>query len=310
MGWSSLSGTAPGGGRFLLPRRKIRISPGEFLRYTTYIYESATKNDYFVSGDKCAGYLNSIELPSQYIPYWFTYQKKLFQRFDLSIAGFVITGFSSSLPLSIETQYSKLAPDGVGVNTHGDQMLVNGVPFVTVHDLNPSIPTNATQVEQGLLQLISGTGNVIFVTTIVTNPEVLVQGVAQLNKDYPGDHLKVIDPYTAFRFYEPVTGMQNPGGVGDIPKSFEVFQNYPNPFNPSMTIKYDIPQSARVQIILYNILGQRVATLVDGIQAAGRYSIDWNAMRYSSGVYLFLIRAESIDRSKDFIESRKMVYLK
>lgn len=275
-----------------------------------YIYETATKNDYFVSGDNGAGYLNSIQLPSQYIPYWFTYQKNLFQRFDLSIAGFVITGFSGSLPLSVETQYSELAPDGVGVNTHGDQMLVNGVPFVTVHDLSPSIPTNATQVEQGLLQLISGTGNVIFVRTILTNPEVLVQGVAQLNTDYPGVHLKVIDPYTAFRFYEPVTGIQNPGGVGDIPKSFEMFQNYPNPFNPSTTIKYDIPQSAHVQVVIYNTLGQTVATLVNGIQAAGRYSVDWDAMRYSSGVYLSQIRAESLDRSKDFVESRKMLYLK
>ena len=68
------------------------------------------------------------------------------------------------------------------------------------------------------------------------------------------------------------------------PLAFELEQNYPNPFNPSTVIKYSISQDDFVKLEVYNLLGETVATLVNGIQVAGRYEIDFNASDLSSGV--------------------------
>ena len=271
-----------------------------------YYYETATKNDYFVGADNGTGYLNSIELPSEDVPYWADYAQRLFKQFDLSIAGFVITGYSANLPSNLEAEYAKFAPNGVGVNTQGAESLVNGVPFVTVHDLNSATPASAAQVEQSLYSLFKGlgTGYVFFVRTVLADPAILAAGVALLNKDYPSLHVKVIDPYTAFRYYKPITGIANPTQSGLIPMSFKMFQNYPNPFNPSTTIKYDLPQPGIVTLKIYNVLGQAIATLVNERQSAGYHIINFDADRFASGVYFYVIRAGN------FAATHKMLLLK
>ena len=269
-----------------------------------YYYQTATKDDYFVSGDNGTGYLNSIELPSEYVPYWADYEQKLFKQFDLSIAGFVITGYSSNLPLNLETEYAKFAPNGVGVNTQGDELRVNNVPFVTVHDLNVGTPT-PSQLEQGLLNLLSGlgTGNVIFVRTVLTNPSAIASGVALLQQAHPELHLKVIDPYTAFGYYLPLTGILNSDSAAH-PTSFNLFQNYPNPFNPSTNIEYDLPKPQFVSLKIYNVLGQKIATLVDKRLNAGHYKVAFNADYLASGVYFYILRTDN------FTSMHKMLLLK
>ncbi len=77
------------------------------------------------------------------------------------------------------------------------------------------------------------------------------------------------------------------------PENFHLYQNYPNPFNPSTTIQFSVPHPSKVKITLFNILGSKVKTLLDGEVSAGLNNIVLNANNLSSGVYFVQLRAES-----------------
>ena len=79
--------------------------------------------------------------------------------------------------------------------------------------------------------------------------------------------------------------------IGDIPLLFGLDQNYPNPFNPSTTIGYSIKEAGAVSISVYNLMGQKVATLVDEHKSAGQHNIRWNAAGVSSGMYYYRLEA-------------------
>jgi hypothetical protein len=89
-----------------------------------------------------------------------------------------------------------------------------------------------------------------------------------------------------------------------MPEEFGLEQNYPNPFNPTTVIRYDLPVDAHVELKVYNMLGQEVATLVDETQSAGFKSVVWDASRMGSGVYYYRITAGS------FNSVRKMILVK
>ena len=88
------------------------------------------------------------------------------------------------------------------------------------------------------------------------------------------------------------------------PTTFGLSQNYPNPFNPTTMIDYQLPKAARVTIKVYNVLGQRVATLVDGKMAAGYHQTVFNGARFASGIYFYRMTTPSFSRVE------KMVLLK
>ena len=88
------------------------------------------------------------------------------------------------------------------------------------------------------------------------------------------------------------------------PKKFELSQNYPNPFNPSTTINYNLPEAANVKLIIYNILGQEIKTLVKEFKEAGVHTVNFNASELNSGLYIYKIEAGS------FTQTRKMTLIK
>ncbi len=93
-------------------------------------------------------------------------------------------------------------------------------------------------------------------------------------------------------------------------KAFELYQNFPNPFNPSTVIKYSIPQASDVNISIYNVIGQKVETLVNEYENEGTYEVNWNASNLSSGVYFCSIRAKAQNGVKEFYSVKKMILLK
>lgn len=97
--------------------------------------------------------------------------------------------------------------------------------------------------------------------------------------------------------------------AGLIPKEFTLFQNYPNPFNPQTVIEYALPYDCKVEITIYNILGQKVRTLASERQEAGYKRVVWDSKNsrgevVSSGIYFYRIKAG------EFTEARKMVILR
>jgi hypothetical protein len=90
----------------------------------------------------------------------------------------------------------------------------------------------------------------------------------------------------------------------NIPSEYSLNQNYPNPFNPSTKISYQILESGQVTLKVYNTLGKEVMTLVNGERAAGKYTIDFNGQRLSSGIYFYSIQSGS------FFETKKMMLIK
>ena len=77
-----------------------------------------------------------------------------------------------------------------------------------------------------------------------------------------------------------------------LARSFKLEQNYPNPFNPNTTINYQLPENSDVNLSIYNILGQKVATLVNEKQIAGNYKFQWNASQFPSGLYFYRIKTK------------------
>lgn len=91
-----------------------------------------------------------------------------------------------------------------------------------------------------------------------------------------------------------------PGGDGQVAAEFQLYPAYPNPFNPTTTIRYTLPEAAALQLSVYNPLGQKVATLADGVQPAGEYRVSWDAAGLASGVYYITLtsgRAKAVRKA-------------
>lgn len=100
-----------------------------------------------------------------------------------------------------------------------------------------------------------------------------------------------------------------PGGIedmtkGQLPKTFILSQNIPNPFNPVTSIKFTIPKSEFVKLIIYDILGREIVRPVNQELRAGNYEVNWDATNYASGIYFYRLKAG------DFVETRKLILLR
>lgn len=97
--------------------------------------------------------------------------------------------------------------------------------------------------------------------------------------------------------------------LGETPSTFWLKQNYPNPFNPSTKIVYNVPSTSELSIKVYNLLGQEVLTLVNGIQNQGRYEINFDGKNLASGMYVYVIEANTMN-GDHFRDVKKMILVK
>ena len=97
--------------------------------------------------------------------------------------------------------------------------------------------------------------------------------------------------------------------VEPIPETFALGQNFPNPFNPITNIFYDLPVDSKIELVIYDILGRKVITLINGFQEKGYKTVKWkgldqNGIKVSSGIYFYRLLSE------DYMATKKMIYLK
>ncbi|MFC2085389.1 T9SS type A sorting domain-containing protein, partial [Bacteroidota bacterium] len=100
-----------------------------------------------------------------------------------------------------------------------------------------------------------------------------------------------------------------PVALRQIPTEYALDQNYPNPFNPTTKIKYQVPENAKITLAIYNMLGERVRTLVNEIREAGYYTVEWDGRndygtQISSGVYIYRMFSDK------FVATKKMMFIK
>jgi hypothetical protein len=146
---------------------------------------------------------------------------------------------------------------------------------------------------------------------VFTGVDTLNAGVSPLDNEggYAVNHTLSLDDVTGIQTANNTFGVmgatsvrQDP--VAGLPETYALSQNYPNPFNPSTNIQYSVPKAGFVTLKIYNLLGQEVATLVEGNQTAGTYIATFDASRVSSGVYFYRLA------SGNFVDVKKMLLLK
>jgi len=113
---------------------------------------------------------------------------------------------------------------------------------------------------------------------------------------------------SAFKIILPIVQIENNNST--IPSSFKLYQNYPNPFNPKTTINYEIPsnvkrQTSNVRLVVYDVTGKEIVTLVNEKQNTGTYSIEWDANSYPSGSYFYSLYGDN-----NLVDTKSMILLK
>ncbi len=184
------------------------------------------------------------------------------------------------------------------VSVSPTQSLV-GINHITIHYADTDLVVDERLLgEESSLQLYSwGSGEWVLLGGVVDTVENTVSG------SIPGAGV-----YGAFTS-QVITDVDDEGHGEVLPYRFELSQNYPNPFNPVTSIAYSLPARSHVTIEVYNVLGQKVRTLVEETKSAGSYRIEWNGnddvgRPVSTGVYLYRFQAGNV------VQTKKMLLLK
>lgn len=192
------------------------------------------------------------------------------------------------------TSITRVGPDHVIVTWLG--LSSNSVQF---RELAEGIWGNAVMLVDESTDPLADPGNGINMNTIVNSSEHFIHAVAYSTGDASPFRIKFAAVTDSRRAGDPETPIeQEPRTAGGAPAGFSLSQNYPNPFNSETVIGFTLPMEEEVELSLYNLGGQRVATLARGWRPAGYHTVRWDGRddlgrELASGVYLYRMEPES-----------------
>jgi hypothetical protein len=217
--------------------------------------------------------------------------------FDQSGPG-IVELYPHETPIVIPRQGGELSFDGWVFNFSGQRARVDIWTYLFAPEIgrygpldlwNVRIPDDSlglTEISRRVPEVAPG-GDYVFVAYI---------------GHYPGS---IVDSsYFYFSKEGEVVGVQGDWTEEDLPAQYALFQNYPNPFNSATTISYQLPISSNVKLEVFDVLGRKVATLVDSRQQAANRSVIWDASDFSSGLYFCKLTAG------EFSQTRRMMLVK
>ncbi|MCP4632260.1 MAG: S8 family serine peptidase, partial [candidate division Zixibacteria bacterium] len=176
------------------------------------------------------------------------------------------------------------AADGILYGFNDDGTVLRNFPIPTYGSISTSSPALGDLDRDGDIEIIIGlrqSSNNVVVIDYKTNSQVFGDDWVMYGHDMNRQH----------RLYEYITGVDDQQLSENLPVEFSLSQNYPNPFNPATVIDYALPIDADVKLSVYNIMGRKVADLVDEHQNAGYKTVEWNAASYASGIYFYKMTA-------------------
>lgn len=193
---------------------------------------------------------------------------------------------------------------------HTDEGWISGVPnagnIADGYDTRFLISFGPLEISPDAVETV--TVALIGGSDLHTDPE----NYAQHLQNHTGDSLSIAEFYEnldfadflnfadeAINFYESQTSIDDNNPI--LPEKTELFQNHPNPFNSETQIKFRMAQSANARLIIYNVLGQQVAVLLDKFTEAGEHHLKWNAGAFPSGVYFARLTVGEFNRSVKLI---------
>ncbi len=259
-----------------------------------------------VKTDSLGNYLIENLLPGNYIvfakprlPYLPGYYKAdtIALRWREADTVVVIeTGVVSNIDINLISR-----PDTGFAKIKGKVKTILGEPvggaLVLAFDLNGNVSSYTTSESDGsysLENVSSGEYTLIVESTEYEN----TSDNGTVNVDYGTNSIASKDLYLS------PSSTTDVGKPVSTPTTYSLMQNYPNPFNPSTTIRFTIPEKVQVRLEVYNLIGQKVATLINGELNAGQYSVEFNGAGLTSGIYLYRIQAGN------FVSVKKMLLLK
>jgi len=204
--------------------------------------------------------------------------------YDNNVLGDPAMGIWTNEPIPIQVNYSPSIQPGtssidVSVTSEGDP--VDGLTCAVLKD----------SVLYGV-----GITDTLGSTIVYLDPPITEVGNAEL----------IISGYNCLPSSFPliITLIEDDGGEVLAPYETKLYDNYPNPFNPSTRIKYQVASISHVSLVVYDVLGNEVATLVNEEKHAGSYEVNFNASMLASGIYYYRLTAGT------FAEIKKMILLK
>ncbi len=268
----------------------------------TEMMSATSKGSQVTMGGSVWSYVGAV--PASNLPQYSYIAPTLFDSTKVSgqhWTVFYIAGYSANNAVVYATQpdsgysvnnISPTAPSGVTGSFTTNTVTIRWNP-------NPEADVYQYAVYRGTTASFDPTGTTPLATVRTTQyQDVLGQtGVTYYYKVSAIDISGNQSPFTAVSV---LTGVQNSGGV---PTEFALGQNYPNPFNPTTEITFAIPKQTNVKVVVYNISGAEIATLVNQSMSPGNYRATWNGRTddgrsVSSGVYFYHLQAEGYSATK------------